>query len=182
MKSKVFVGALLAAAILTAGVAEAQAPDRNTGNLKKNTVRVFNVTTAATSIVWLEAFFNQANIDADIVIVNETDARQPANSVHDSDGVIGIFESTVKGYEAASFSVVGGTVVVVYLVHESGPGSKFTITSWGKTGSGLANGAARTGPAFQIAEAGDFDLYGSVDPEFAGAQEMLQRIVEAKRR
>jgi len=182
MKSKVFVGALLAAAILTAGVAEAQAPSRNTGNLHKEGVRVFNVTTSATTIVSLETFFNQGNIDADIVIVDESDARLAAGAPEDSDGVIGIFNSTVKAYEAASFSVVSGTVVAIYVVHESGPGSKFTMVSSSKTGSGIANGAARTAPAFRITEAGGFDLYGSVDPKFAGVQEMLQRIVEAKRR
>ena len=70
MKSKVFVGALLAAAILTAGVAEAQAPSINTGQLKKNAVRVFNVTASATTIVSLETFFAQGNIETVINTVN----------------------------------------------------------------------------------------------------------------
>ena len=182
MKSKVFVGTLLAVAVLTAGVAEAQAPSLNTGNLKKNTVRVFNVTTSATAIVSLETFFNQGNTDADIVIVDETDARLAAGGPQDEEGVIGIFNSTVSAYEAAFFSVVGATTVAIYVVHESGPGSKFTMVSSTKAGSDIANGAARTAPSYRITDGGGFDLYGSVDAKHAGVQETLQRIIEAKRR
>ncbi len=183
MKSKVFVGALLAAAVLTAGVAEAQAPSLNTGNLKKNAVRVFNVTTTASAIVSLETFFNQGNIDADIIIVDETNARIAAGVDAEDDGVIGVFNSTVKAYEAASFSVVGATTVAIYVMHESGPGSKFTMVSSSKTGSGIANGAARNAaPSYRITEGTGFDLYGPVSAKYAGIQETLQRIVEAKRR
>ena len=182
MKSKVFVGTLLAAVVLTAGVAEAQAPSRNVGNLKKETVRVFNVTADATTIVALETFFTQGNIDADIIIVDETDNRVAAEVDADDDGVIGVFNSTVKAYEAASFSVVGGTTVAIYVVHESGPGSKFTMVSSSKTGSNIANGSARGAGSFRITDGGGFDLYGAVGPKHAGVQETLQRIVEAKRR
>jgi hypothetical protein len=182
MKSKVFVGTLLAAVVLTAGVAEAQAPSLNTANLKKNTVRVFNVTTSATAIVSLETFFSQGNIDADIVIIDETNTRLAAGAPEDEEGVIGIFNSTVKAYEAGSFSVVGATTVVIYVVHESGPGSKLTMVSSTKGGSDIANGAARTAPSYRITDGGDFDLYGSVDAKYADVQETLQRIIEAKRR
>jgi hypothetical protein len=180
MKSKLFVGTLLAAVVLTAGAAEAQAPTVNTGNLKKGTAKVYNVTADATTIISLEAFFVQANTDGDIVVFDETDARVAGRST-DTDGAIGIFNSTVGGYEAGSISVVAGTTVVVCIVHESGPGAKFTMVSSSKSGSGIASGGVRAGASFRITEAGEFDLYGSAAPEFVGIQDKLQRIVGAKR-
>ena len=180
MKSKLFVGTLLAAAALTAGVAEAQAPTVNSGNLRKSAVRVYNVTADATAIISLEAFLSQANTDADIVVLDETDARFAARGA-DDENAVGVFNSTVGGYEAGAISVVAGTTVVICIVHESGPGAKMTLVSSSKSGSGIAAGGVRTAASFRITEAGEFDLYGSAAPEFAGIQEKLQRIARAKR-
>jgi len=169
---------------LTAGVAEAQAPTVTGGTLKKEGVRVYNLVASSTAIVGFEVFFGQANTDGDFVVMDETAARVAGRVIDldDIDNLIGLFNSTVKAYEAGRISVVAGTTTIICLVHESGPASKFSMVSSAKAGSGIAAGGVRGASPFSITEVGAFDLYGPVDPEFAGLQERLQRIAEAKRR
>ncbi len=176
MKSKLFVGTLLAAAVCVAGVAEAQGPSVNTANVKKGGVRYFNATLNGTAIVWLEAVFKEKNIDADIVIFDATDG----SGDREAEDTIGIFNSTVSGYEGALFSAVDGATVVICVMHESGPGSRFDLFSYSKTGGDIESGDARRA-SMSITDSGSFDLYGSVDPAMAGIQETLQSIAKAKR-
>lgn len=179
MKSKIFVGALLAAAVLTAGVAEAQAPSVINVKLNKDAVRYFNVTVTSTSIVSLEVVLKQANTDADIVIFDVTDG----NDDRDNEDAIAVFNSTVPGYEAGTFSVVANTTILICVVNESGPASRFDLFSWSKTGTDIAVGDVRApGAGVTIADGGSFDLHGSVGAEMAGIQASLQRISAAKRR
>ena len=178
MKSKVFVGTLLAAVILAAGVAQA-GPSVIKGKLHKDGVRYFNVTADSTAILWLELFLKESRTDADIVIFDVTDG----DDSRDVEDAIAVFNSTVGGYEVAAISVVAGTTIVICVVNESGPASRFDLISWSKSGTDIVTGDVRmAGPSISVNDGGTFNLYGPVSPEMAGIQASLQRISAAKRR
>jgi len=179
MKSKVIVGVLLAAAVLAAGVAQAQGgPSEINGNLKKGGVRYFNTTFASTGIVSLELVLKEGKTDADIVIFDVTDGSD-SRDIKDAKS---IFDSTVTGYEQGTISAVAGTKIVICVINVSGPGSRFSLFSWSKAGTSIVAGNLRVAAPSIDADGGTFDLYGSASPEMAGIQETLQRLVEAKRR
>jgi hypothetical protein len=173
MKTKLFVAALMAAAVCTAGVAEAQGKDVIRGSLKKDGVQYFNMTASGGTVVWLEALMDESNTDADIYVFDATDSDS-----RDAEDAIAIFNGTTAGYEGGAISVVPGTDVVVCLVHESGPKSRFNLVSWRNAGSGVDKGNLRV--LAGLTEGGDFDLYGPVDPALAGIQRALQRYSAAK--
>jgi len=179
MRSRVFVGALLTAAVLTAGVVQAQGPSVINGKVNRDGVRYFNVTATSTVILNLEAVLKEARTDVDIVIFDVTDG----STSRDIKDAMSVFNGTVLGYEGGLISVVAGTTVVICLVHVSGPATRFDLFSWSKAGTSIAAGDVRlAAPSVSIADGGGFALYGSVGPEMAGIQRSLQRISEAKRR
>lgn len=181
MKSKLFVGTLLIAAVLTAGAAEAQAPDVITANLKSDNFKVFNVTFTESGIVSLAAMFRQSNVDADIVIVDRSLARagRDLDDIDDED-ILAEFVSTVEGYEEGTLSGVAGGVYDIYVCHISGSNSKMNFVAYSKTGAGIAQGASRLA-GFQITEGGSFAIDGPVPADMEAAQNIVQRVRARKR-
>lgn len=179
MRSKFFVATLLVAAAMMAGAAEAQAPDVLRGTLKSEQVKVFNIVFDTTDIVSIEFIFRQANIDGDIILIDDAATRQARDA--DDENAFAVFNSTVKAYEAATVSRVAGSTVTICLVHESGSNSKYTMLASSKGGSGVGQGAARSRGGFSISEAGEFDLHGAVAPGMARLQEIVQQVRAAKR-
>lgn len=178
MKSKVIVGTLLVAVVLAAGVAQAH-PDVFTGRLHKDGVRYYNVTFDETAILWLELYLTEGKTDADIYVFDVTDG----DDSRDVTDAISVFLSTVGGYEGAVLSAVAGTKLVVCIVSESGPSTRFSLIAHLKDHTDLDEGNLRTaGPTVAFADGGSFDLEGSVSSEMAGIQASLQRLSAAKRR
>lgn len=178
MKSKVIVGTLLAAVILAAGVAQAH-PSVFTGRLHKDGVRYYNVTFDETAILWLELYLTEAKTDADIYVFDVTDG----DDSRDAADAISVFLSTTGGYEGAVLSAVAGTKLVICIVSESGPSTRFHLIAHSKGHTEIDEGNLRTAaPTPAFVDGGSFDLHGSVSPEMAGIQANLQRISAAKRR
>ncbi len=142
-------------------------------------MKVYNIVFDATDVVSLEVIFRQANIDGDIILIDDAATRQ-ARDV-DDENAFAVFNSTVKAYEAATVSRVAGSSVTICLVHESGSNSKYTMLASSKSGSGVGQGAPRSRGGFSVSEAGEFDLYGSVEPGMARLQEIVQQVRAAKR-
>lgn len=182
MKSKLFVGTLLAAAVLTAGAAEAQAPDVITANLKSDQFKVFNVTFTDSGIVSLNAMFRQSNVDGDIIIVDRsltTRAGRDLDDIDDED-ILAQFISTVEGYEEGTLSGVAGGIYDIYVSHISGSNTKMNFVAYSKTGAGLEQGAARRA-GYQITEGGTYAIDGPVPADMAAAQSIVQKARARKR-
>jgi hypothetical protein len=175
MKFKVFVAALFAAALCTAGVADAQ-PTRENGTLKKGGVKYYNIDVKGGFAAFAEVHLDNSGTDADIVIFNGT------NDNRDPEAAIAIFNGTVGGYEVAALSAVNGTTLVVCIVSESGAKSKFDMYFWLKDAVGVNVGdVGRLAPGMTVTGGGEFDLHGPVAPELEGIQRRLQEISAAKR-
>ncbi|NKB87116.1 MAG: hypothetical protein GKS06_02705 [Acidobacteria bacterium] len=176
MKSKLFVAALLLVAIGTAGVAHAQ-PSVANFNIKKDGVKYFNVTIGNDGPIDIVVQLKSQNTDVDIYLFDADDDSR------DAEDAIGRSIGTTGGFEKATISDVKGKTIVICIVHVSGPNSKADLRSSVTTGLALENGNVRLGSygGSTMTDGGDFDLYGSVEPEMAGIQAALQQLVAQKR-
>jgi len=173
MRSKLVIGGLCAAVTLLVGVTPARAQsdlDLDSGRLKAEQCRTYNITTSSSIILDIVAQAFQ-DVDLDITITtadgpdSDTDRDLVAESV-----------STTSGYERLAIGLAGSTGYEITVCNLDQRTSRFTVAF--KT---IASPGVTAGPA-RIGLRGQFTADEPVgDPELAEIQRIVRERIAAKR-